>query len=114
MGIMLRKLDNASESGVDYNVRAFGSITSGYDSAFLDLTTGSPAKLLLITNTLNQDIMISLDGGATTSFRITGFQHTVIDLASNGLVYNGDLRVKYASAAPTSGNLTIKAFRELN
>lgn len=112
MTMLLRQIKKTAIPGEDYNVRAFGSITDTYSSAFLDLTNGPCVKILIITNTLNTETMISLDGGTSTYIRLAAYSNMLLDLAQNGLVYNGDLRVKYATTPPTGGNLTISAIRE--
>lgn len=82
---------------------AYGSITASY-TTLVDLTTTTYYTNLIINNTCNQPIAISLNSvseinvPASTSYQL------------NGLYHNGLLKIKYTGSAPGSGSVVTKSW----
>lgn len=92
----------------------FGSITGTYTN--IDIITNwqpgstqsGSAGIIMIQNNLNQDVILSFDGGVTDSFYLlTATTGLVIDLATNGMLFEGTVQIKHTGAAPTSGAIVF-------
>lgn len=101
-----------------YGRLAFGSITGTYATLKAVTTvTGSvtgnkgSAGILEFFNTLNQDVIISLDGGTTDAIYLPAGLSYTIDLFANFLEFVGTIQVKHAGVAPTSGGISVTIIR---
>lgn len=100
----------------DYGYKAFGSVTASYTTL---LSLSDDADVLFIFNTLNQPILLQLPSKlerassvGTKEVRLPASVSFSIDCRTNSKrVAKGDIKIKYASAAPTSGEITITAVR---
>lgn len=99
---------------LDAVIPAFGevvgtSITGSYQTL---IAPGGDARLVLLINTCDQDIIISFDAGTTDHVKLLANVSVALDLAVNGMVINeADYEVKHAGAAPTTGSITCSVFR---
>jgi hypothetical protein len=90
---------------------AFGTITGTYATA---LTTTGNVVLLNIVSNLDQEVVLSLNGGLNDHLHFPpGLVPTriVLDLGSNELSYSGVIQIKHLGAAPTAGAISILAIR---
>lgn len=83
---------------------AFGGISGTYATLIGPV---SDVRHIIITNTLDNEVIISLDGGTTAYLYIPGSillasKEYVISLPPD-LAYNGTISVKHNGAAPTAG-----------
>lgn len=91
---------------------AFGSITNTY--AALGTATLGHVRIFSIYNATNADILVSFDGVHdhirlfTASFQLFDFSTNKIRDDGFFLPLGTIFYIKYASAAPTSGNLWIE------
>ena len=82
---------------------AFGSVGAGYSTL---LTVTDKAIILLVSNTLNQDVVLSLDGGTTNWHTLPAGISFVLDFGTNGASFNGTIQVKHNGVAPTAGAIS--------
>lgn len=94
---------------------AFGSITASYVNL---LALGSDSDILWIFNSTNVAILVSLPSGLASGvlvykdIRLPALATMCIDCRSNSKrIAKGTIQVKYASGAPTLGEVTITAGR---
>lgn len=85
-----------------------GSLTTSY-ATVLSITTTS--YMVYIFNSLNQTVLVSLDGGTTDSLEMDPGESCSMDLRSNGLrfIATTNIQAKYAGTAPTAGSIRISA-----
>jgi len=88
---------------------AFGSVSGTYANLLASIQ--GRAVCLVITNSLNSESVLSLDGGTTDWGFIPARVSLVIDLASNETEYNGTVSVKHNGVAPTSGAIAASIIR---
>lgn len=82
------------------------AITGSYQTV---ATFQDDVFLLLIFNSCDEPIHISLDGGTTTQLELEG-ENVAIDLRSNEVgVKTPTIQVKAVSSIPTAGSLRITA-----
>lgn len=84
---------------------AFGSVGAGYAAL---LTTPQNVRMLIITNSLNTECVVSFNGGTTDHLYLPANQGVSLDFGSNWLNHNGTISVKHNGSAPASG--AIAAF----
>ena len=89
---------------------AFGSISGSY--ANIGTVTANPWKIFYITNTTDQAMIVSINGGVTDHFVIPAGQSLSMDASANGIQQNEYLpkgtqfAVKQVSA-PSSGSVYV-------
>lgn len=99
-----------------YGRLAFGAITGTYATLItLARDTGylaaESATILLFFNTLNQDVIISLDGGVTDWGYVPALANFTLDLTAGEMLYTGTIQVKHAGVAATAGAISVSAVR---
>lgn len=82
---------------------AFGSVGAGYGTALA--ITGS-ARKVIIASSLNQECVVSLDGG-TTDFMVFPANFTLTLDFDPSMIYSGTVSVKHNGVAPTSGKFIV-------
>jgi hypothetical protein len=90
---------------------AFGAITNSYANL---LALSDDADLLFIFNTTDVPISLSIPSGynASKNIRFPAAASMAIDCRTNSKrIAKGTIQVKYISAAPTLGEVTITAVR---
>lgn len=90
---------------------AFGSIGASYATA---LTVVGNGMILNIVNNLDQEVVISLNGGLNDHLFIpSGLTPTVVrlDFGSNEMTYSGVIQVKHNGVAPTTGAVSLLVIR---
>jgi hypothetical protein len=90
---------------------AFGSITASYATL---LSLSDDADMLFVFNTTNAAILLSIPSGAGASkdIRFPASSSMAIDCRTNSKrIAKGIIQIKYASGAPTSGEVTVTACR---
>lgn len=97
-----------------YTRVAFGSITGSFTTidTITDWNAGSAQSgsvaVIMIQNSLNQDVILSFDGGTTESLYLSSTTTgLVIDLAASNMIFQGVIQIKHAGAAPGSGALVL-------
>lgn len=80
---------------------AFGSMTNSFQDA--SSQCNGRGVIIVITNTLNSDTTVSLDGGATSFIVLPAGQGLTLDLSTNDGEFSGKIQVKYTTGAPTAG-----------
>lgn len=90
---------------------AFGSVAAAYG----DLLTSVKGRgvVLVITNSLDAEVTISLDGGTTDFIWLPAGVGLTLDLGANSAEFSGTVSVKYTSGAPTSGAIAAGVIRVL-
>ena len=78
-------------------------MTAGYQTVIS--STGSIRKLI-ITNSLDTDTTISIDGGTTDFIVLPAFLSLVLDLDTS-MHWSGVVSAKYTSLAPAIGSLCV-------
>lgn len=89
----------------------FASITAAYTTL---LALSDDCDLLFVYNTTNAAILLSIPSGANTSkdIRFPASTSMAIDCRTNSKrLAKGNIQVKYAAGAPTSGEVTVTAAR---
>lgn len=88
---------------------AFGSLTTSFATV---ITTGGSMRHIDLTNGTNATVVVSLNGGSTTSYTLDAGTVVSLDLNSNGanIATSTALQAKYTGSAPTSGNIRINGF----
>ena len=81
---------------------SFGSVGAGYGT--LLATTGRVRKIFL-QNSLNQNIVVSLDGGTTNWMVLLAQKDLAIDFDTS-LQFSGTISIKHNGVAPTSGAIS--------
>lgn len=100
-----------------YGRAAFGSIGAGFTNLldatkdFSGATPNGMVTVIMIDSTLNTDVDLSLDGGATASIRVKANQGRIIDLLANNMTWAGVIQVRHSGVAPSSGDITIEVIR---
>lgn len=100
----------------DYGFKAFGSVTSSYTTL---LTLTDDADVLMVFNTLDQPVLLEVPSksekstaSTTKEIRLPANASFSIDCRTNQKrIPKGTIRIKYASGAPTSGEINITALR---
>ena len=92
---MRRAIVNISPAPV-----AFGSVTNVYTTLMAAKTR---VAIIMITNTLDQTVTLSLDGGTTDFCQLGAGQGWIIDFSAAGGQYDGAISIKYTSVAPAAG-----------
>lgn len=97
---------------------AFGSITASYVNL---LALSDDTDILFVFNTTDAPILLSIPSGLTSlrpptivykNIRFPSSSSIAIDCRTNDKrIAKGTIQVKYASGAPTSGEVTITAVR---
>ena len=98
----------------DAIVPAFGEVAgTALTGSFQNLLVpGGDAKLVLLVNDCDQDIIISFDAGTTENIKLDSNVSTALDLAMNGMVLNNlTYQVKHAGVVPTAGSIKCTIFR---
>ena len=95
---------------------AFGSVGAGYSSL---ITVSGRGAIVMITSSLNQEVVISLNGGTTdwgylplVPATAAGFPYT-IELGANDAEFTGTISVKHNGVAPTAGAIAASVIRLL-
>jgi hypothetical protein len=67
----------------------------------------NPGKILIIRNSCDKEVMVSLDNGATDHFSMDAGDSLIIDLdqADLYLTASSVIKAKYASVVPTTGKI---------
>lgn len=89
-------------------VKAYSAVTGSFTSL---VDPSGNAKLFDIYNDTDADIKISFDAGTTEHDFLPAKMGKVIDLASLGLKESSVVHVKYATGAPTAGNVYAKVMK---
>lgn len=87
---------------------AFGAVGAGYST--LLAATGS-VGILIISNSLNTETVISLDNGTTDFLFLQAGASLTVDFSANDMCFSGTIRVKHNGAAPASGNIAASIIR---
>lgn len=82
---------------------AFGSVGGSYSAALA--VTGSARKVVIVSS-LNQECVVSLDGG-TTNFMVFPASFTLTLDFDPTMIYSGTVSVKHNGVAPTSGRFIV-------
>jgi len=82
---------------------AFGSVGAGY-STILALGTSQVYAHLLISNSLNQDIVLRF--GGANEMTISASESRTMD----GVILNGNIEIKHNGAAATAGTIYLNAW----
>lgn len=89
---------------------AFGSVGAAY-STLIGPIAGRGVTIV-ITNSLNGDAIISLDGGTTQFIELPAGHGLTLDLGANGAEYSGTISVKRGtSGASTAGFISAGVIR---
>jgi hypothetical protein len=88
---------------------AFGALT-GTNQTLLPAVAGR-GVILYLSNSLNAETIISLDGGATDFITLQSGQSLTIDFAAAGAEYSGAVSVRHTGSAPTSGAISAGVVR---
>jgi len=74
---------------------------------------GSDVHVLLLFNSCNNTILVSLDGGTTDTLKLDASESVSLDLKNSKLVLASGVQIqaKHDGSAPTSGSLRITAIR---
>lgn len=88
---------------------AAGSLTTSYATV---ITTAGVLKHVDMRNNTNGIVVISLNGGSTTSYTLDPGDAISLDLKINGgsIATSTTLQAKYSGSAPTTGNIRIDGF----
>jgi hypothetical protein len=88
---------------------AFGSISTSYQTV---VTTGGIVKHVDLRNNTNQTMVVSLNGGTSTSYTLDAGDQVSLDLAPAGssIPSGTALQVKALSTLPTIGSMRINVF----
>ena len=82
---------------------AFGSVGAGY-TVLLAAVSGSVRKIV-ITNSLNQEVVLSINNATNDFIYLPALQGIVIDL-DNSMHWSGIVQVKHNGVAPTGGAIS--------
>jgi hypothetical protein len=84
---------------------AFGSLTNSYTTV---ITTTAISRIIYIFNSLDQPILVSLDGTAD-SFSLSPGDECSVDLGASGLKLptSSTIKAKYTGSAPTVGSVRV-------
>lgn len=99
-----------------YGRLAGASITGSYQT-LINIARGSgflaaeSATILLFFNTLDKDIIVSLNGGVTDWGYIPALANWTLDLTAGDMLFTGVVQVKHAGVAPTTGAISVSAVR---
>lgn len=90
---------------------AFGSVTGSYTT----LIGPIPGRgvIIMISNSYNAEVWISLDGGTTDFICLQPSQGMTIDLSTNDAEFSGTVSIKSQGSAPTSGVMSVGVIRVL-
>lgn len=98
MGLMRRQVSHS-----DYGSLAYGSVGTGWTTLF---TLPPRSVLLVITNSLNQAVELSLNSGTNSFTILPASTGLILDLAQANLELSGIIQVKQVSAgAPSAGTI---------
>lgn len=86
---------------------AFGSVGAGY--ATIRTVTGA-LKKLVIASTLDQEAVLSLDGG-TTDWMVIPANFTMVLDFNPDLIFSGVMQLKHNGVAPLSGKFITAVMR---
>ena len=86
---------------------AFGSVGAGYGTALA--VTGTVRKLIF-ASTLDQECVVSLDGG-TTNWMVFPANFTLTIDLNPDMQYSGTISVKHNGVAPLSGKFIVAVIR---
>lgn len=108
------KIETAGGGTVAATLQALGSIvaaslTSSYQVL---LTPGGDYKQLSLTNTCDEDLVVSLDAGTTNHVQLPKYTVRTFDYGALGLhITSAAIHVKYDTVAPTEGKVTAAVVR---
>lgn len=88
---------------------AFGSVTNSYTPLKSNVT--ARCVILIITNTLNQDVYLTFNDTGINGLRLPAGQGLIFDFGANGVEWSGTVYIKYVSVAPTAGNISAAFIR---
>ena len=87
---------------------AFGSITGSYTTLYAGF---NKSRIVWMVNGSNQPVYLSRDG-TLNHFRLEAVASMTIDLGPSWVIFaSGDLSVKHAGVAPTSGSVYVMAIQ---
>jgi hypothetical protein len=89
--------------------RAFGSVSSGYANLLGPIS--GRGIVLFVTNSLDSEVVISLDAGTTDWMYLPAGTPVTIDLSTNGAEWSGSISVKHNGTAPTVGAIAASVLR---
>ena len=69
------------------------------------------ATIIYFSNTLDADIVISLDNGTTDGFFLHAGKSLTIDLSAGNMRFEGVIRIKRFSGAPAAGSIACSVVR---
>lgn len=87
----------------------FASITSSY-ATWIGPIAGR-GVVILITNSLNNEVFISLDGGTTDFLWLPTASGIAIDLSANNAEYSGTIAIKDLGSHPNAGSICASVLR---
>lgn len=87
----------------------FASVTSSY-TTLLGPVAGR-GVVILITNSLNAEVFLSLDGGTTDFIWLPVAAGMAIDLSANMAEYSGTISIKDLGSHPGSGSICASVIR---
>ena len=89
--------------------RAFGSVGAGYANLLGPIS--GRGVVLFITNSLDSEVVISLDAGTTDWMYLPAGTPVTIDMITNELEWSGSISVKHNGVAPTVGAIAASVLR---
>ena len=88
---------------------AFGSVGAGYSNLLASVQ--GRGLIFVFCNTLNQEVVLSLDAGTTDWLNVPAGYSFILDMGSNEIEFYGTISVKHAGTAPTSGFISCGVIR---
>lgn len=85
---------------------AAGSLTTSYQTV---ITTGGALVNVAMRNSTNGIVVVSLNGGSSTSYTLSPGDQIIVDLKILGrnIAASTNLQAKYSGTAPTTGSIFI-------
>ncbi|OQB10453.1 MAG: hypothetical protein BWY21_00374 [Parcubacteria group bacterium ADurb.Bin216] len=97
------------------NVKTAGGRIAGTSitGSYQNVLSSVPGRglVLVIANSCNQELVVSLDGGTTDWMYFPPGYSPNIDLAANDAEYSGTVSVKHNGVAPASGVFSVGVIR---
>lgn len=88
---------------------AAGSLTTSFATAF---TTGGSMRWIGLRNNTNGSVVVSMDGGTTSTFTLDPGDSVSLDLKSLGrnIAASTAIQAKYTGSAPSIGSIRVNGF----
>ena len=85
----------------------FAGIGAAYASAVILVA----AKVVILDNQTNGDVMVSMDAGATDTFHVKAGDVISLNLSASGLISSADIQLKDGTAASTAGTFYVSSYK---